>query len=116
MSKTEKKIGYYGRTGTTDGSTTAVYVDVLDWETKHVSLKRILLKNTDSTNGLKYKLLCYMYPSGDSYEEVAEKTLAKGETAKFTYTKPFARMILQVKDASGGSHADYQIDYIGQRL
>ena len=95
------------------GTTTDDYADALDWDARYLRDKSILLKNTDGANGLKYKLLVQMYYGGADHEEVAETTLAPGEEASFQYLKPYARMKLQVKAASAGSQATYQVDYIG---
>ena len=95
------------------GNTTNDYVSVLDWDTRFLRDKSILLKNTHGSNGLKYKLLTQFYYGGVDHEEVAEQTLAFGDEVTFQYLKPYARMKLQVKAAVAESQASYQVDYIG---
>ena len=100
-------------TGQESGDTTNAYVSVLDWDTRFLRDKSILLKNTDAANGLKYKLLTQFYYGGEDYEEVAERVLALGDTVTFQYTKPYARIKLQVKAEVADSQASYLAEYIG---
>ena len=48
------------------GVTTNDYVTALDLDTQFSRDKSILLKNTATTNGLKYKLLTYFHTQGRS--------------------------------------------------
>ena len=98
--------------GSLTGATTASYTSALDWSVEEMREKTIVLKNNHTAASLKYKLLVYAATAGIAGEEVAETTLAAGETAKIQLTKQWARMVLQVIDGSG--HATYQVDYIGQ--
>ncbi len=94
------------------GTTTNDYVSALDLDARGMRSKTIILKNTDGSNSLKYKLLVsVMYSHGEQAEEVAEATLATGAVAKFRYVGAYARMILQVKAASAGNQATYSADY-----
>ena len=100
-------------TGQETGVTTNAYASALDWDTRFLRDKSILLKNTDAANGLKYKLLTQFYYGGEDYEEVAERILALGTTVTFQYTKPYARLKLQVVAEVADSQADYLVEYIG---
>ena len=98
--------------GSLTGTTTTAYASALDWSVEEMREKTIVLKNTHTTASLKYKLLVYAAAAGIAGEEVAETTLAAGETAKIQINRQWARLALQVTDGSG--HATYQVDYIGQ--
>jgi len=98
--------------GSTTGTTTASYADALGWNTRELSHKTILLKNTDTAQSLEYKLLGYTAEGGIAKELVAETTLAHGDIAEFHYEKQWHRLVLQLVDGSG--HATYQVDYEGQ--
>jgi hypothetical protein len=84
----------------------------LDWNTRELSPKTILLQNTDAAESLKYKLLGYISEGGIAKELVPETTLAHGDIAEFHYEKQWHRLVLQLVDGSG--HATYQVDYEGQ--
>jgi len=98
--------------GNRSGTTNASYADALDWKCSELSKKTILLKNTDGSNSLKYKLLGYAKEGGFSKELVTETTLLAGEIAEFHYDRQWHQLVLQVVDGSG--HATYQVDYEGQ--
>jgi hypothetical protein len=100
-------------TGQETGNTTNAYVTALDWDTRFLRDKSMLLKNTHGSNDLKYKLLVLFYYGGADHEEVAEHSLAFGEDVTFQYLKPYARIKLQLKAAVADSQASYQVDYIG---
>jgi len=98
--------------GSTTGTTTASYADALDWNTRELAPKTILLENTDAAESLKYKLLGYVSEGGIAKELVPETTLAHGDIAEFHYEKQWHRLVLQVIDGSG--QATSQVDYEGQ--
>ena len=95
------------------GATTNAYVAAMTWSCLGVGRKTITIENTDSTNSLKYKILCYAHKDGTDHEEVAETTLAKGDDDKITLENPWAEIEIMVKSASAGDSADYAIDYNG---
>lgn len=95
------------------GVTTDTYVTALSWPSLGFGRKVITIENTDSTNSLLYKILCYAHKDGIDHEEVAETTLAKGDDDKITLENPWAKILIQVKSASAGNSADYAIDYNG---
>lgn len=95
------------------GTTTNSYADALDWSCIGYQHKNIQLKNTDGANALKYKVLTYAYEGGNEYEEVAETVLAAGAVAQIILDYPYAQVKIQVKSSVGGSHATYEVDYIG---
>jgi len=98
--------------GSKTGTTTAAYVDALDWNVLELGSKTILLENTHAAQSLKYRLFGYVFEGGIAKELVAETTLAHGEVAEFHYDKQWHKLLLQVIDGSG--HATYQVDYEGQ--
>lgn len=98
--------------GSKIGTTTASYVAALDWSTQELAQKTILLKNTNATKSLKYKLLGYAVDGGIGKELVAETTLEHGEVAEFHYDRQWDRLVLQVINGNGA--ATYQLDYEGQ--
>ncbi|MDD4923399.1 MAG: hypothetical protein PHF74_01015 [Dehalococcoidales bacterium] len=98
--------------GSTTGTTTAEYSDVLDWITTELGEKTILLKNSGSPASLKYKMSGYAGENGIAVEIIAENTLLPGEIARLHYQRQWHRLVLQV--ANGSGEADYQVDYEGQ--
>ena len=107
-----RKIAPFNLEGHEEGTTTASYANALNLDSRGQRSKTIILTNTHATHGLKYKLLISAsFDGGAEAEEVAETTLAALATAKFRYTGAYARMILQVKTASGTDHATYTADF-----
>jgi hypothetical protein len=100
---------------TLTGTTTDSYTNALDWACHGFNNKTILLKNTHTSNSLKYKVLVYAYSGGIEYEEVSETTLAAGDIAKIVLNYAYDVVKVQVKSATAGSAATYQLDYIGNR-
>jgi len=98
--------------GTQSGTTAATYTNALDWKTHDLGAKTILLKNTDGTASLKYRLLGYVSEGGIARELVAETTLLAGEVAEFHYDHQWHSLLLVLKDGTG--HAAYAVDYEGQ--
>jgi hypothetical protein len=98
--------------GSLTGVTTANYANVLDWKTAELGKKTILLKNTDTSHSLRYKLLAYAVEGGNVKELAVETILAPGELAEFHYSRQWDK--LELMAASGSGAANYQIDYEGQ--
>ena len=98
--------------GSLTGTTTAGYTTALEWTDPYERHKTMLLKNTDATLSLKYKVLGYAIRAGISKELIAETTLLADEIAEFHWQKQWHELIIQVIDGSG--HATYQIDYEGR--
>ena len=96
-------------------TTTNDYVDALDWPCLGTPSKTIHLKNTDGANALKYKVLTYAHKDGNSYEEVAETSLAAGDTAQILLEYGYAQVKVQVKSSVGNAHATYELDYLGNK-
>jgi len=95
------------------GITTDAYADALNWICKPFGDKTIILKNTHGLNSLHYKLLVRAKEDGQDAEEIAETTLAAGNLVRISRADIFSRMKLQVKAATAGAQATYQVDYIG---
>jgi hypothetical protein len=98
--------------GSLTGITTANYTSALDWKTAELGKKTILLKNTDISQSLKYKLLGYAVEGGNVKELAAETILSPGEIAEFHYNRQWDKLELKVTSVSGA--ASYQADYEGQ--
>ena len=98
------------------GTTSDSYEDALSWTCYGLAGKTISIKNTHSSNALKYKILTYIYPGGTSFTEVGETSLSAGSSAKHTIGYPCARVIVQVKSSTAGNAATYQIEYTGNRF
>jgi hypothetical protein len=98
--------------GTQNGVSTESYAAALTWKTQDLGAKTMLLKNTDTTNSLKYRLLGYVADDGIAQEMVSETTLLAEETAEFHYDRQWHNLALMVKDGTG--HAAFTLDYEGQ--
>jgi len=98
------------------GTTSDSYAEALSWTVYGLSGKTIAIKNTHSSNALKYKILTYIYPGGTSFTEVGETSLSAGSSVKHTIGYPCARVIVQVKSSTAGNAATYQIEYTGNRF
>ena len=98
--------------GSLTGVTSANYTSILDWKTAELGEKTILLKNTDISQSLKYRLLGYAVEGGNVKELAAETILAPGELAEFHYNRQWDKLELMVVNNSGA--ASYQADYEGQ--
>lgn len=95
------------------GTTVNAYADALDWRCLGYQNKNITLKNTHGSYALKYKVLTYAFLAGNEYTEVAETTLAAGDTAQIILQNEYAQVKVQVKSSATNNHATYQINYIG---
>jgi len=100
---------YSGLSDSVSGTTTSSYVEALSWSCLGYSYKNIVLKNTDDTESLKYKVLTYAYRDGIEFEEIPETSLAVGDIAQITLHFPYDVVVVKVKDDSG--NASYGIDY-----
>jgi len=104
----------YGESDHISGTTTDNYADALDWDTRGLGWKTIVIKNTHSANSMLYKILIRCeYDNGNDLEEVTETTLAAGDDARNALNNSYARVKVQVKAATAGSQATFDIDYIG---
>jgi hypothetical protein len=82
--------------GTQNGVCTESYAAALEWKTQDLGAKTMLLKNTDVTASLKYRLLGYVADEGIARELVAETTLLVGEPAAFPYDRQWRNLPLMV--------------------
>lgn len=98
---------------TVTGETTISYINALNWNCGTKLSKTIFLENTHGSYGLKYKVLTYAYKDGIEYEEISETLLPAGDIMQVNLAHPYAVVKVQVKDSVSGSHATYQLDYIG---
>ena len=97
------------------GVTTNAYVAALDWCTRGMGNKTIVLTNTDVANSLTFQLLTKAaYLTGVAIPNIAPTTLIAGDSEVITLDNAYAEVILELKDTVAGSHANWQIDYIGQ--
>ena len=98
------------------GTTTNAWANALDWDTREMSDKTILLTNTDAINSLNYRVYTRAYYTGQDFLEVAAATLAPGAQARVVLNNEYARAIVQVIDTAAPNHAAYQIDRIGRKF
>jgi len=98
------------------GTTTNAWADALDWDTREMSDKTILLTNTDGANSLDYRVYTRAYYTGQDFLEVAVATLAPAAQARVALNNQYARVIVQVIDTAPPAHATYQIDWIGRKF
>jgi len=98
------------------GTTTNAWADALDWDTREMSDKTILLTNTDAVNSLNYRVYTRAYYTGQDFPEVAAATLAPAAQARIALNNQYARVIVQVIDTAPPAHATYQIDWIGRKF
>lgn len=98
-----------------EGATADAYANALSWPCLGIAKKTLMLKNTDSANALKYKVLTYANKDGVSYEEVAETEITHGNSAQVILEYAYALVKVQVKSSVGLASADYELDYIGNR-
>ncbi|MCD6213345.1 MAG: hypothetical protein J7J46_00015, partial [Candidatus Desulfofervidus sp.] len=61
-----------GRKEKKKGTASDSHEDALSWTCYGLAGKTISIKNTHSSNALKYKILTYIYPGGTSFTEVGE--------------------------------------------
>ena len=94
------------------GSTTAAYVSALALDNRGVNSCKIVVKNTDSTNSLYYKVIVKhaSYASGTDDELVAETSLALGAEVNISIVQAYSKVTVQVKNNSGV--ANYTIYYL----
>lgn len=105
-----------GLSNSLTGSTINDYANALEWPCLGFGTKNIIIKNTDGANSLKYKVYTYAErDTGKYYEEVAETILAPDNTAQIILEYAYANVVVKVKSSVGDAHADYQIDYAGNR-
>lgn len=99
-----------------DQATTNSYVKHLTVQTHERTKGSIIIKNTDSVNDAKVKILASNDTTGsaNSYaEELAEAVLTAGSTLRHTLTGAFAWIQVQVTDNVGGNHATISAWYTG---
>ena len=106
--------GYEEDTDT--GITTNAWADALDWATREMSDKTILLTNTDPANSLDYRVYTRAYYTGQNFLEVAAATLAPAAQARIALNNHYARVLVQVIDTAPPAHADYEINWIGRKF
>jgi hypothetical protein len=97
------------------GTTVDAYGSALSWACLGIAKKTLMLKNTDSANALKYKVLTYANKDGVAYEEVAETEITHGNSAQVILEYAYALVVLQVKSSVGATPADYELDYMGNK-
>ena len=100
--------------GTLPGITTDAYANALDWITRGMGNKTIVLKNTHPANGLTFQVLGRGdYYFGQDAEVIAPAPVNAGDVALITLNNAYARVIVQVKATVPGNQATWQLDYTG---
>ena len=97
-----------------EATTGAVWTEILNWPCWPLDKKTIIIKNTDDTNALLYRVLVRVQPSELEVEEVSQRTLPAGEAARIALNNRYARIRVEVMEAAQGAQADVKLDYIGQ--
>ncbi len=100
---------------TSTGTTTNNYANALVWPCVGLGKKQIQLKNTHTTNGLKYTVSTYLDNDGMATVFRSETTLAAAGVDTFILERAYAKIVIQIKAAVGDSQATYQIDFAGGR-
>jgi len=112
--------GGYGPAIVLTGTTTDSYVTILDYDGRQYMSTSIILQNTHTSNGLKFKVSYREtdYDNGAWIADSRETTLPAGEWAVFKFDQVWgldfqgvARIKVEVKAASAGNQATYQLKY-----
>ena len=98
-----------------ESATVDAYASALSWLCLGMGRKTIALKNEEVANALKYKVETYANVDGMPYEEVAETVLAAGDLAQIVLVYGYAKVEVSVKSSVGGSHAAYELSYVGNK-
>jgi len=101
--------------GRAEGVTTDDYKTALDWDTRGLNKKTIVLKNTGS-NSLDFTVDTYANESGVAYMEIPETTLSAGDVYKIVLNDVYARVVVSVKSTVSGSSTNYEIDWFGRMI
>lgn len=98
--------------GNASGTTTSAYVVAKTIDMTGYRNCLILIKNTEVTNTMYYKVDSYANTAGSlSNAEVSETSIAAGATTAVTLDgKTRAKYVISVKDNSG--HCAYSIEFI----
>ena len=96
------------------GTTGADYAAALAWICPALKTKTIFWKNTHGSLSVVHRLLATYGPdqtAGTEETLVAEATLTTGQTAKWSGTGAYYKLILQVKSAT--NPATFEVNYSG---
>lgn len=110
-------VGYANKEGSVSDTTTNVYTDALDLDTRGAKGMSAVVENTHGTNSLDYRLRARPanYSAGadeEIPEAPGESTLGPGEKGLVTLLRAYSRVKIQVKSTVAESHATYTIDYL----
>ena len=98
------------------GATVDAYATALEWFCLGTGKKTLIIANTDGANALKYKVTTYANKDGTGYEEVAETEITAGNLAQVLLEYAYAKVKVEIKSSVGSTPADYQIDFVGNRI
>ena len=108
---TPTAMGYVEANG--DGTTADAYAAAATIDMRAHNQLKLLLANTDATNSLDYKVVCYAKHGGAlSVDEVTETAAAAGAVAEVTLTEKWAQVVIQVKSTVESTPATYAYEYI----
>ena len=104
--------------GSVTGTTVNAYANALEWVCYSFDKNTIIVKNTDGSNALKFKVLGLAEASGieapiEIDTDVTEKVLSTGAIQIVAITTIYHSLYVALKSNVGGAHATYQVDYIG---
>jgi len=95
------------------GTTTDAYADALDWLTRGMGKKTIILANTDLTNSLTFTVLSLAVSGGNEAQVIGPAAVAAGDNALILLEYEYEQVIVQVKSTVAGNAATWQLDYSG---
>jgi len=95
------------------GTTTDMFVVVLDWDTRGLVNKSIFIKNTGDANAMRVKVSRYANYNGDIEYIEDERELLAGELIDYQLNAASARIKVSVKSSSAGNSTTYDIEAIG---
>ena len=97
------------------GTTTNSYVDAVDLDTRWLDETILTIANTAGSNQMDYQVLVYNdYAAGIAYATTTNTVAVNDEDQ--VILRRHARVKVQVKSTSSGSHTTFQIDSISGRM
>ena len=96
-----------------DGTTTNDYADAVTIDMRSHKVLKLLIQNTDVTNSLDYKVVCYAKHGGAiSMVAVEETSLAADAIGEVDIVDKWATVVLQVKSTTADTPATFAYEYI----
>ncbi len=99
----------YFKEGTAEGETTNEWTIALDWDTRNILFKTLLLKN-EGGYSLDFQFITRVTYHGNDYIEVAD-TLEPGDMFKASVNTACARIIIKVKSTEMDKPTTWRVEY-----